>query len=158
MSRRAIAWFLPLAFILVGQLGAQPKDDTEELPAIFKGKPIPPAAGDDELRKLLKERYNAAVAELGGRYQMFLAGRGTFDSLFDGARRVVHAGLELHDKPADQIALLTGYVELARKIEKINQARDEAGRIMRQELDYARYMRADAEIQLLRAKKAAAGK
>jgi outer membrane protein TolC len=67
----------------------------------------------------------------------------------------VQAGLELWDKPAEKVALLTQFVELAREAEKIAQTRHDAARASVVELHRTRYQRLDAEIQLLRARREA---
>jgi hypothetical protein len=125
-----------------------------KLPALLTAKPIKEEPKDDELRKLLKGRYNEAVAEMQGRYKEFLVGRGTFDAMFEVAQRIVTSGLELSDKPAERVTLLTQYVELAIEVEKITQARYDASRIPDTDVHRAHYERLNAEIQLLRAKRA----
>jgi hypothetical protein len=112
--------------------------------------------GDDELRRLLKERYNEAASELQARYKEFIAGRGDLDSLYEANRSLLESGLELTDKPEEKIALLAQRVGQAREIEQVNQGRYDAGRIPVQTLNRCRYLRLDAEIQLLRAKRALA--
>jgi hypothetical protein len=145
--------------MLAGYSAAQappppPKLPDPKLPALLTAKPLKEDPKDDELRKLLKARYNAAVDEVATLYKMYLAGRGNIDGFIDAGQRLVKAGLELHDKPADKIALLTQFVELAREAEKIAEARmgfsGTAAEFYR-----VRYQRLDAEIQLLRAKREA---
>jgi hypothetical protein len=160
MNRRRWLFAVVLTLLsgsaLVRPLGAEPPAaGDEKLPAILSAKPLKPEPGDDELHKLLQERYNAAVAEMQDRYREFQAGRGTVEVFGETAQRLVRAGLELSDKPADRIALLTDYVALTKEIEKINQARYDAGRIPHADLEQARYQRLDAEIQLLHAKRKA---
>ena len=38
-------------------------------PAMLTAKPLEPAAADDELHKLLKDRYNSALKSLQGHYE-----------------------------------------------------------------------------------------
>jgi hypothetical protein len=129
----------------------------EELPALLKEQPVQADPRDDDLRKLLKERYNEAVAEVAVRYQRLLGGVETPDSVFAGAQRLVRAGLELKEKPADQVALREKYVALAKAVEKSVEERVQAGTKSYgpADLHQAKYERADAEIQLLRAKERA---
>lgn len=135
-----------------GPLQAQPTGAEQRLPAILTAKPLKPEPGDDELRKLLKDRYNAAATELHERYADWLVGRLMNNTLTDCAQRLLTAGLELSDKSADQVALLTDFVALAKEAEKLTQAHFDSGRRGRGDLEQIRYFRMDAEIRLLRAK------
>jgi hypothetical protein len=127
----------------------------EKLPSIIASKPLNSAPGDDELRKLLIARYNAAVAEMAARFKEFQAGHCSLESMADAARHIVNSGLELSDKPAEQLELREKFLELEKEIEKIAQARFEAGRIPPADLERARYERLDAEVQVLKAKRKA---
>ena len=73
----------------------------------------------------------------------------------DARQRWLQAGLELCDKPADKVALLTQFVELTKATEKMAQGHLEAARGTESALHRLRYQRLDAEIQLLRAKREA---
>lgn len=131
-----------------------------KLPALLSAKLLKTDPQDDELRKLLKARYNEAVSEAREYYeQEELANRNAIcldpgqDYRYRMLQRVVHAGLELCDKPADKVALLTQYLEVTKEIEKLAQTRYDAGRIGISDLHRTRYERLDAEIRLLRAKR-----
>jgi hypothetical protein len=130
-------------------------DDEVSLPALFDAKPLESATGDDDLRKLLKERYNAAVDMGRARFQEYVAGRGTLDILLEAGRYVLRAEVELNDKPADQVRVREKYLELTKEIEKINNARFQAGQLSLADKEQAHYVRVDAEIQLLKAKRKA---
>jgi hypothetical protein len=134
-----------------------PGGSEAELPALLKAEPVKADPQDDDLRKLLKERYNEAVAEMSERSRQMRAGSTTFDSCFVAAQRLVPAGLELSEKPADQVALLEKYVALAKQYERLLEDRLERGirGFSKAELHQVKYARADAEIQLLRAKERA---
>jgi len=93
-----------------------------------------------------------AVAEVSTRSAHMEAGAGSYDMVFAAQRRVAQAGLELYDKPADQAAFFAGYVALAKAAETKVEAQAKAGSVGPADLHQARYARADAEIQLLRAK------
>jgi len=127
------------------------KEPEEKTPKILTAKPLKPGPKDDELRRLLIERYNSAVTEMQGRHQEVLAGKGTLEVFAVVGKRLVESGLELNEKPADRVTLLEQYLELMREIEKINVSLFEAGRISKADLALARYLRIDAEIKLLRA-------
>lgn len=155
-------WLLFPLVMLAGNLAAEapqarqaPVQPEVKVPTLLTAKPVKEDPKDDDLRKLLKARYNEAVAEMEARYKEFLSGRerGTFDAMVEVAQRLVQSGLELNDKPAERAALLAQYVELTKEVEKIAQARFDVARIPVDELHRARYQRLDAEIQLLRAKR-----
>jgi hypothetical protein len=147
---------LPVLMVLIGpafgQTGREPDPAEEALPAYLKREPLKPAEGDSALRKLQKERFNAALATTKARYQEYLAGRGTTDMLLDSVQRLTTADLELTDKPAERIAILEKRLALYREADKIMEARYQAGRISLADREEMRYQRLDAEIQLLREK------
>jgi hypothetical protein len=68
---------------------------------------------------------------------------------------VVRAGLEVFDKPAERVALLTDYLEALKQAEKVEQGRYEANRCGIAPVHRARYERLEAEVGLLRAKREA---
>jgi hypothetical protein len=146
------------ALVLLGAAAVGRAADEDKLPAVLDNKPLEPAKGDDEERKLLKERYNAALRELQSRFLIFEAGKGTLETLSDAAKRVLDSELELCVKPAERIGVREKYLELARVAEKVQQARRDAGNASIADLEQARYFRIDAELKLLREKKAAEAK
>jgi hypothetical protein len=150
---------LVLALLTAGRLVAPDKDPKDDPPKPTKGilsyKPLKADPKDDELRKLQIERYNAALEELQALSQKVVNGSKSPGSYFDAGKRVVESGLEIYDKPQDRITLLTDYVELAKDTEKVFKAQLEAGRMAADVYHQARYYRLDAEMQLLKAKRAA---
>jgi hypothetical protein len=132
--------------------------DDEKLPGFLEGKPKTLEKGDDEVRKLLKERYNAALSEVQARYEQYLAGKYTLDALYDAGGRLLKSELELCTKPAERVAVRQKYLEMTKDAEKVAAARFDAGRIDLAEMEFTRYQRLDAEIQLLKEKKAAEAK
>lgn len=149
---------LPFAGMLLNPfpqpgLGQEPPPDELRLPASFPWKARQPTASEDELRKLLIARYNSALKELEVRFMQFLAGRGSLDFMLSVTRRLTECELELCDKPADQIAVRQKLIEITKDVEKINQQRWESGRAGLEDVEFSRYWRLDAEIQLLRAKR-----
>jgi hypothetical protein len=145
----SIAFLVILAGLTGTGVGAD-KEPEEKLPKILTAKPFKPGPKDDELRRLLIERYNSAVTEMQGRHQEFLVGKGTLEIFAVVGKRLVDSGLELNEKQADKVSLLEQYLELMREVEKINASLFEAGRISKADLALARYLRIDAEIKLLR--------
>jgi hypothetical protein len=156
------AWLsFSLLLMLASSSAAQtPQSQAEKaetkVPALLTGQPLKEDPKDDELRKLLKARYNEALVEVEGLSRMYQAARASYDSVAEARQRLLQAGLELCDKPADKVALLTQFVERTKEAEKIAQARLEAARGTESAIHRARYQRLDAEIQLLRAKREAA--
>lgn len=142
---------MPTAVLLLSaaQKPAEPKVFE---PALVQLKPLAADPRDDEMHKLLKERVNAALGETQAMYKRAINGISSFESLFDAANRMKHAGLEAFDDPKDKIALLEKFIELARHVEKLTEVREKNGRIGAEELYRMRYCRADAEIALLRLK------
>jgi hypothetical protein len=134
---------------------AQPDRAEQEKPItpLLELKPVKVNKDDSEMQKLLKERYNQALLGLAARHQEFQAGRGTLEVLQDAAKRLVKAGLELKEEPKDQVALLSGYIDVLKGIENAVEMRVQSGRAPMADLCEVRYNRLDAAIDLLRLKK-----
>jgi hypothetical protein len=127
----------------------------DERPNVTIPKLMKIADSDDELHKLLKARFNEAVALLQTRVEIYLAGRGTFDPVFEAARHVLRSELELTEKPADQVGVRERFLTTAKDLERFTKLRYDAGQVSQGELQNARYWRIDAEIQLTKAKRKA---
>ena len=132
----------------------QPKPaDADEPPVvakvrpILKAKPVEPSKNDDELKKLLKARYNTAVRLLRAAYDRVESGRDTPESLFAAGAILTLVVI------ADQIAMRELYLEIAKEVEKFTETRFQDQRISVMELESVRYQRLTAEIELIRAKK-----
>jgi hypothetical protein len=148
-------WLVSLLLVLAfasAQAVAAPPAEEEKPPAIVAAKLLKPAPGDGALRKLLIARYNTALEELKIRYRLPLGDQEALDGLIDVAKRVVASKLELSSKLADEITVRQQYLELVTEVERIYQNLVEGGVRTRIDLKKARYLRLDAEIQLLRAK------
>jgi hypothetical protein len=131
----------------------------EKVPALLAAKPLKADPKDDELRKLLKARYNDVLAEAQAYWKTDKA-PGTsiinLDDPYGRYQRLVQAGLAVRETPAERVALLAQYVELTRQLEKETKKRVDEGRWEAPALHRARYERLDAEVQLVRAKREAA--
>jgi membrane fusion protein (multidrug efflux system) len=155
------AWLSFPLLLLLGSSSAaqapqpQPEQADTKVPALLTGQPLKEGPKDDELRKLLKARYNEALVEKEGLDKMFQVGRASYDSVVEAGQRLLKAGLELCGTPADKVALLTQFVERTKAAETIAQGRFESGRASDLALHRLRYQRLDAEVQLLRAKREA---
>jgi hypothetical protein len=130
--------------------------EEDKLTSILDASPMQPAKGDDELHKLLKERYNAALDEVQVRLKQFRDVRaGNLNDLGQAARRLLDARLELCANAAERVPVYEQHLEMARTVEKIQKARYDTGQASAADWHQARFQRLDVEIQLLRAKKAA---
>jgi hypothetical protein len=118
-------------------------------------KPVIANPKDDELRKLQIERYNEGLEELKSLTELMLRGTKTPERYFDAGKRFVQSGLDVFDKPEDRIALLTDYVAFAKDNENVFQTQLQGGKVAAADTHLASYYRIDAEIQLLKAKRAA---
>lgn len=147
---------LVLVFLTLPHVQAQEKDPPEfKLPALFAGKPLKIDGNEDELQRLLKERYNIALDDLQIAAALINKGNATPSILADPAKRFVPAALELATTSNEQIALLSQYVGLTRIVEREYEVRVAAGALAPASLNRAKYERLDAEILLLRTRRAA---
>jgi hypothetical protein len=152
------AWLSCLIAGLIGFSVAEAGEgqaDERKVPAILLVKPVEEDPNDDELRKLIRARYNTAVLEVQHARQLFLGGRVTFDNVASAGQRLVQAGLEYHRSPAERGELLSQYVELTREYERAIESKVNNGVEGHQVLYQARFERLNAEIQLLRFKQTA---
>jgi hypothetical protein len=133
--------------------------DRKPLPALKDVKPLQPEAGDDELRKLQKERYNAARDEYrfhtGERFEI-ADKHSALAEAADVLQRWLKSALDLAQGPNDQIAVLEQFLTEAKDMEDIIKTRVQAGINKKGEGEKTRYFRLDIEIQLLKAKRAVA--
>jgi RNA polymerase sigma factor (sigma-70 family) len=131
----------------------RPEDEPKEFEvALLKREFLAADPKDDALRKLLKERFNAALGEVQALHKRIETGAATVDLLADAGRRLQSAGLEVYDDPKEKVALLEQYAALAKEVEHIIDVQHQAGRANVADWHRARYFRADAEIALLRLK------
>ena len=153
----AVALAAVLAGAALAALAAQKPDQPREikLPAFLDAKPLKPAANDDELRKLLKERYNVALKEVTWYNDALHTGQLSHPDLEGPFRRLVKAQLELCAGPKEEVAVLKKYVEFLQDIEKLTNLTWQAGRIPDSELLQVQYLHLDAQIQLLKAQRRA---
>jgi hypothetical protein len=132
------------------------------LPVALTQKAIVAEDGADPLRKLLVARYNVALAEVQKRFTIFggldVAKSGIeVDPLGQAAVRLLKAGLDLANDPAERVKVHERHVGLTRELERLAEIACRAELLKSAaDLDLARYYRADAEIGLMRAQKEAA--
>lgn len=145
------------------KLPAQAKEaakqaEEEKESDLLNTKPLAADPKDDELHKLMKERFNAAQQEMQSLYEQIKAGRQMTDTVLESAKRLKVAGQELFDNPKEKIAFQEKYVKTTRIVEKIVQSQFDVGTLTFAELQRVRYIRLDAEIELLRLKEKASEK
>jgi hypothetical protein len=126
----------------------------ERLPAMLTAKPLEPAAGDHELVKLFKERYNAALKSLRGQYeraQIDAAMPMVTITLAAAGRTLLDAELAL-SSGKDNVPLYERYLELTKFFEYRAAGLLKAKFVGPADFDAAREARLDAEIKLMQAK------
>ncbi len=116
------------------------------------GSKPPEQATAGELQRLLKERYEVAANLLDVEEKRLDEGKSTLRNVYEAARRVRDSALELTGDRAEQIAALTKYLAVTRRLEDSVNKVVEAGAATSSDKELARYLRLDAEIALLRAK------
>jgi ribosome-associated translation inhibitor RaiA len=155
-------------FFLTAQCGAipspvmaQPAEPADPLTELADRKPLKPAPGDDELKRLFIARYNTALEEVQVRMERLQAGLAVFGrdmDMSDALKRFLEAELALATKPEDQIRVLQDHLKIAQKREKTVKLVIEAGQVGSRgswttaDLASARYECLNLEIALVRAK------
>jgi len=114
-------------------------------------KPLEQATAG-ELQQLLKARYDIAANLLDIEEKRLNEGKSTLRSVYEAARRVRDSAVELTGDRSEQIAALTKYLAVTRRLEDGVNKVVEAGAATPSDQELARYLRLDAEIALLRAK------
>jgi hypothetical protein len=127
----------------------EPAKNDEKVALEFLNTATPHFLPDDsELRKLLKQRVNAAVTECRQRIDEFERGRGTLSLLLDSCHRVLDARLTLADNVALEIKLRVQLIPLLESIEKVLKRRFDAGGLQKEWLLRTQYEYVDAIVQL----------
>ena len=116
---------------------------------------LKPAPGDDDLKKLLKDRYNTALQGLQAGIEECEQGRHHVSAMLPHVLKVRDSWVELNPNPADQIAIRELYFEVAKAGHEMVEGQFRSGTIGAADVAAARYTRIDAEIQLLLAKRKA---
>jgi len=125
----------------------------KRMAALLNSEPLKPAPGDDELQRLLKERYNNALRAVKLSQYAYEAGTSRISRLCAASRNLVEAELALVDKPRDEIRVVERYVEFAYKTWKGTEDKLKGGGVTGfSPIDEAeaRAARFEAEIKLLR--------
>ena len=113
-------------------------------------------ADDEELRTLMKERYEAAWVEMEARIPLYAAGRVALDDTCDAIRRFSTAGLAVARTPAYRVQVCERAFENARAVEDTVKLKFDSGVEPVQAMKLATYTRLDMEIKLHKARQAEA--
>jgi hypothetical protein len=108
------------------------------------------------LQTLLKDRFQAASDEVAAKRALFLTGRITLHDLAHAVRRQALAGVSLSKSPADEVSHHQAALDAAQEFETLVRSKVEAGVETAYSLHFATGERLTAEIDLLRARQAAA--
>src|SRR5262245_14884423 len=118
MVRQSVAIAFLCVIVLSTRLFADPHRNPA--PPLYDTSPKP-EAGDDELRKLRKERYNSAVVEitiLDARRPNETSISVNLRATCDARLRLAEVALEISAKPEDQVPVLQKLLDDALKLEK----------------------------------------
>jgi hypothetical protein len=130
------------------------KKDPQDPPPILTTNPLQFSRDDDEVRKKLKALYNQRVAitkELYVEYRSYKELK--CDLLLNSARRLVRTGLEVYDKPEEQVDFLKQMMELPTRLAAVMDKRLRTAPLDREKLGE---FTAELEYEMAKAKKAAA--
>ena len=111
-------------------------------------------APDDDLRQLMRERYEAAAKEMNARIEIFPTGRIALSDACDSIQRFSKAGVEVARTPAYRLKVCERAFESAKKIEDAVKAKLEASAETVESMSLATYTRLDMEIKLHHARQA----
>jgi hypothetical protein len=121
---------------------------------------LEPAPGDDEITRLMKLRYRAALTEFSARWNEFWFGGAypgsSLDDIYATADRIIISELALCRSAQERLALRMRYVELAQTIARNSRESLEAGRESAQRYAQVRYRLWDALAKAIETSNAAA--
>jgi hypothetical protein len=113
-------------------------------------QPSTPAPGDDALRQKMKERYDAAVRLLQLRVEAHRKGLSDTSSVFEAARVVAEAKLDLAQNTDERKAVLDPLVNILKVVEDRMQKELSSGFGSESDLQRAKLARLTAEVELLK--------
>ncbi len=115
-------------------------------------RPVETADADDDLLKKRKERHNAAVNLLEERVAEYKSGSREMGVVFEAARLVAEAKLDLAETPEARVEALELTLKIAKLIENLLQEQVDKGFGSKGDLARAKYARLSVEVELLKAK------
>lgn len=149
-------------FFATSALADDPVDEKNWLneklwPILVHDRSLKVLPTDDAMQALLKERYNAGQLELRNRYIYWLQRENTLLEVYDNVRRVIEARIEAGGPGSDKLTICKEKVAFARVVDKQAQLLRNKHNSTKQEIDSkcSKYFLAEAELELLRAEKAA---
>ena len=122
----------------------------------LEAKTRKPAAGDDELRKLLIEKYNAGSSEVRSLDSQVRTGRIVYqdgenlERVIRSIERYVETSLDLANDPAERLAIRKRCLEALKIVDREATFQHRAGRLSNNLMARSTQARLDAEIQLLK--------
>ena len=131
--------------------------DEKTWPVLVRDQPLKVGENEDQVTKLMKKRYNAALDELRTRFNFWIQSEGRLAQICDNADRVVSSRMEIESQAADKIRLLKQKLNFAMVVERrtvaLAKTKSRAQNILDQK--FARYYRLNVEIELARVSKRA---
>lgn len=124
-------------------------------PGDAQGNKPPQPEADAELHRLLKARYESAAKMLQIEEERLRFGKSTMAVICEAWRLVADSFIELPVSPQERVTMLGKYVGVMQALEADTVARVRFGKAVERDVAYAQYLRADAEIKWLRAKRQA---
>jgi hypothetical protein len=103
-----------------------------------------------EMKRLLRERYQAARTHLTARWKECWAGRGTLDILLSASRDLLRAELELCRQQADRVAVYQAHAERMRVLHRLMRSLYHSGRVSAKDAEGVLFELTDAELWLRR--------
>lgn len=148
---------LLLCLVAAVAMAQRPGADKSVPPAVQPeilefSQPVEIAEGDAELLKKRKERHNAAVALLDERVAEYKSGSRDMSAVFEAAKLVSEAKLDLAETPEARVASLESTLKVAALVEKQLQAQVDKGFGSKGDLARAKLARLTIEVELLKAK------
>lgn len=151
-----VATFLSVgAYQLVAQQSSPRGLSQEKTIALMNSPPLVQDAGDDDLRKLRVRRYNAALEMVKLRFKKNRADLRDLGELHDQFAFLREARLELCTTPAERIAALEQFLEVAREYERNLEVASKVDQWSNLDLQRAVYGRLGLEIKILEARREA---
>jgi len=120
---------------------------------VFRADALKIAPEDDELRKLLVQRFNEALAETTILYEEVVVGKTPLLVCHSAGYRLLNAGLGVFDTPQKRIAFLKPLRDFAMHVEELEILKKDASRPGARQL--ATQYRLEIDIHLLKEKKRA---
>ena len=128
--RSSLPWHALLLLVAVcGSAAAQPpkplvpdvlpEADSSKLPDFFNRKSLAANPKDDELQKLLKERYNTALQEINVLKRLYSAGQADLQSLHTAAAERLCPAAREALSATERLEFFQQYVEVAKSMEQL---------------------------------------